>query len=174
MRRGTVVPLFGGTRTNMNTPTMALTRRSLLGTAGSAGSALALAACGAQGTQAPASQSKAPVSIRVIARTVSEQDMWPIRVPALEAKYPNIKINLELIPPENGGVQAKTDTFIAAGEILDVVHTHFSAAQPQRLYLQKAMRELDSFVARDKVDLKQWYPQAIDAGRIDGKVIAFP
>jgi ABC-type glycerol-3-phosphate transport system substrate-binding protein len=152
----------------------ALTRRTILGATGSGGAALALAACGAPGVEGPSTQSKAPVTIRVIARTVSEQDMWPIRVPQLEAKYPNIKLNVELIPPENGGVQTKTDTFIAAGEVLDVVHTHFSAAQPQRLYLQKAMRELDSYIARDKVDLKQWYPQAIDAGRIDGKVIAFP
>ena len=158
----------------MSTLSTKVTRRAILGATGSAGAALALAACGAQGAQSPASQSKAPATIRIIARTVSEQDMWPIRLPALEAKYPNIKTNLELIPPENGGVQAKTDTFIAAGEVLDVVHTHFSAAQPQRLYLQKAMRELDSYIARDKVDLKQWYPQAIDAGRIDGKVVAFP
>jgi ABC-type glycerol-3-phosphate transport system substrate-binding protein len=36
------------------------------------------------------------------------------------------------------------------------------------------MRELDSFINKDKLDLKQWYPQAIDAGRLDGKVIALP
>jgi ABC-type glycerol-3-phosphate transport system substrate-binding protein len=152
-----------------------VTRRAMIGASGAGSAALVLAACGApSGGSESSAQSKAPVTLRVIARTVSEQDMWPIRVPAFEAKYPNIKLNVELIPPENGGVQAKTDTFIAAGEVLDVVHTHFSAAQPQRLYLQKAMRDLDSYVARDKVDLKQWYPQAIEAGRLDGKIIAFP
>jgi multiple sugar transport system substrate-binding protein len=149
-------------------------RRKLFAAAGAGGAALALAACGAPatgGTDQPAA-ARQNATIRVIARTNSEADMWPIRIPQLEQAHPNIKINLELIA--GGEVQIKTDTFLAAGEVLDVVHTHFSAAQPQRLYLTKSMRELDALIARDKVDLKQWYAQAIDAGRVDNKVIALP
>src|SRR5687768_9525917 len=151
-------------------------RRRVVTVGSAATGAFALAACGGTTSQeVPAAASKAPATIRVIARTASEADMWPIRIPQLEQKHPNIKINLELIAgTDGGGVQAKTDTYIAAGEILDVVHTHFSAAQPQRLYLNGSMRELDSFIAKDKLDLKQWYPQAIDAGRVEGKVIALP
>ena len=152
-----------------------LTRRRLVATGSAATGALALAACGGTAAQQPSTQSLPPATIRVIARTASEADMWPIRIPQLEQTHPNIKVNLELIAStDGGGVQAKTDTYIAAGEILDVVHTHFSAAQPQRLYLNGSMRELDSFIAKDKLDLKQWYPQAIDAGRVEGKVIALP
>ena len=36
------------------------------------------------------------------------------------------------------------------------------------------MRDLDPFIARDKLDLKQWYPMAIEAGRLDGKIISLP
>src|SRR5688572_3409182 len=152
-----------------------ISRRRVIGTGAAATGALAVAACGAPAAEQPSAASKAPATIRVIARTASEADMWPIRIPQLEQKHPNIKINLELIAgTDGGGVQAKTDTYLAAGEILDVVHTHFSAAQPQRLYLNGSMRELDSFIAKDKLDLKQWYPQAIDAGRVEGKVIALP
>ena len=151
-------------------------RRRFLATTALGGSALALAACGgaAVGGESKPAAAKQNVTIRVVARTASEVDMWPIRVPALDAAQPNIKINLDLVPPENGGVQAKTDTYIAAGEVLDVVDTHFSAAQPQRRYLGKSMRELDTFVAQDKLDLRNWYSQAIDAGRVDGKLIALP
>ncbi|HET7768313.1 MAG TPA: extracellular solute-binding protein [Chloroflexota bacterium] len=155
---------------------IAFSRRRLVAAGSAATGALALAACGAStATDQTSTASKAPATIRVIARTQSEQDMWPIRIPQLEQTHPNIKVNLELIAStDGGGVQAKTDTYLAAGEILDVVHTHFSAAQPQRLYLNGSMRELDSFIAKDKLDLKQWYPQAIDAGRVEGKVIALP
>src|SRR5688500_3811332 len=154
----------------------AFSRRRLVAAGSAATGALALAACGAStSTDQTSAASKAPATIRVIARTVSEQDMWPIRIPQLEQTHPNIKVNLELIAStDGGGVQAKTDTYLAAGEILDVVHTHFSAAQPQRLFLNGSMRELDSFIAKDKLDLKQWYPQAIEAGKVEGKVIALP
>jgi ABC-type glycerol-3-phosphate transport system substrate-binding protein len=97
--------------------------------------------------------------------------MWPIRVPAFHEKYPNITIDPDL---HAGNIQEKIATLIAAGDIGDVVHTHPSAAQPQRLFLGGSMRALDAFVAKDKLDLKQWYPQAIDAGRLDGKLISLP
>ncbi|HEV2125765.1 MAG TPA: extracellular solute-binding protein [Chloroflexota bacterium] len=97
--------------------------------------------------------------------------MWPVRVPAFQERYPHIKIETDL---HAGNIQEKQAALIASGEIGDVTHTHFSAAQPQRLFLGGSMKALDTFIAKDKVDLKQWYPQAIDAGKLDGKVIALP
>jgi multiple sugar transport system substrate-binding protein len=149
------------------------TRRNVLATAGAGSAALALAACGAPATGGegqPAATAK-NVTIRVTARQAQEADMWPIRAPQLTEKYPNIKIEPDL---HSGDIQPKQAALIASGEIGDITHTHFSAAQPQNLYLGKSMRDLDSFIAKDKLDLKQWYPQAIDAGKIDGKVIALP
>jgi ABC-type glycerol-3-phosphate transport system substrate-binding protein len=97
--------------------------------------------------------------------------MWPVRAPALTVKFPNIKVEPDL---HDGDILQKQAALIASGDIGDVVHTNFAVAQPQRLYLAKSVRELDSFIAKDKLDLKQWYPQAVDAGRVDGKVIALP
>jgi multiple sugar transport system substrate-binding protein len=152
------------------------TRRTVLGTA-AAGSlavtAATLAACGAPSAGAgdKAGTTKKEVTIRVTARLVPEQDMWPIRVPAFTQQYPNIKVEPDL---HDGDIQQKIATLIASNSIGDVVHTHFSAAQPQRLYLGKSMIDLDALIAKDKLDLKGWYAQAIDAGRLDGKVIALP
>jgi multiple sugar transport system substrate-binding protein len=151
-------------------------RRTVLrgvGVFGAAGGLSLAAACGAQPTTGegqPQATGK-NVTIKITARQVPETDMWPVRVPAIQEKYPNIKVEPDL---HAGDIQEKEAALIASGEIGDVAHTHFSAAQPQRLYLGRSMRELDSFINKDKLDLKQWYPQAIDAGRLDGKVIALP
>ncbi|MGH2356072.1 MAG: ABC transporter substrate-binding protein [Chloroflexota bacterium] len=150
------------------------TRRHALAGMGLGSSALVAAACGAStagtGEAQPAATRK-NVTVRVTARQAQEADMWPIRVPAFQAAYPGITIEPDL---HAGNIQEKTAALIASGTVGDVVHTHFSAAQPQRLYLGKSMRDLDALIAKDKLDLKQWYAQAIDAGRLDGKVIALP
>jgi len=156
------------------------TRRSILGMGTAGFGTGALAACGQQaapstGTTTTASQptalAKKNVTVRITARQNPEQDMWPIRVPPFQEKYPNIKVEPDL---HAGNIQEKTAALIASNTVGDVVHTHFSAAQPQNLYLGKSMIALDALIAKDKLDLKGWYPQAIDAGKVDGKVIALP
>lgn len=149
-------------------------RRRVLGAAGVMGSVVVLAACG-RGTPGAGEVKPAPakknVSVKVVARQGSEAEMWPVRLPAFEAAHPNVKPEAEL---HAGDIQEKIATLIASGTIGDVVHTHPSQAQPQRLYLGKSMRDLDALIAKDKLDLKQWYPMAIDAGRLDSKVISLP
>src|SRR5687768_7619867 len=148
----------------MNRPT--LTRRRLAAPAFGTAGALALAACGASQSGTPGQPAALPAkrsaTIRVTARQAQEADMWPIRVPQFTEKYPHLKLEPDL---HAGNIQEKQAALIAAGELGDVAHTHFSAAQPQRLYLGKSMVALDPFIAKDKVDLKGWYPMAIDAGR---------
>jgi multiple sugar transport system substrate-binding protein len=97
--------------------------------------------------------------------------MWPVRLPQFTEAYPGVRVESELY---TGDIVAKIFTLVAAGSMGDVGHTHFSAAQPQRLALQKAVRDLDAYVAKDKLDLKQWYPMAVDAGRVDTKLYALP
>jgi multiple sugar transport system substrate-binding protein len=150
-----------------------LTRRRIAGGAAAGGGALALAACGAQtgaGDAKPQAARKS-ASLKVVARTNSEAEMWPIRLPAFEAAHPGLKAEAEL---HAGDIQEKIATLIASGTIGDVVHTHPSQAQPQRLFLGGSMKQLDTYAARDKLDLKQWYQAAIDSGRLDGKLISLP
>jgi ABC-type glycerol-3-phosphate transport system substrate-binding protein len=154
------------------------TRRAMItGLAGT--SAALLAACGAGGSTggegATGDNSAAParqnVTVKITARQTPEQDMWPVRVPAFQERYPHIRVEPDL---HAGNIQEKIATLIAADDIGDVVHTHPSAAQPQRLFLGGSMRGLDALVAKDRLDLRQWYPLAIEAGRLDGKLISLP
>ncbi|MDQ3702052.1 MAG: extracellular solute-binding protein [Chloroflexota bacterium] len=155
----------------METVTRWGTRRGLLAGSGSLVVG-ALAGCGAPaGEDTQPAAVKGPVTVRVTARQAQEADMWPVRLPAFNAAHPNVKAEPDL---HTGDIIQKTAALIASGELGDVAHTHFSNAQPQRLWLGKAMRDLDSLAGRDKLDLKQWYPQAIDASKLDGKLIALP
>jgi ABC-type glycerol-3-phosphate transport system substrate-binding protein len=150
----------------------AVSRRVVLLGLGSVGAGAALAACGAQSSGEGGPQAtKRNVTLRITARLVPEQDMWPIRVPAFSQAYPNLKVEPDL---HEGDIQQKTAALIASNSLGDVVHTHFSSAQPQRLFLGGSMKALDTYIAKDRLDLKGWYAQAIDAGRLDGKVIALP
>src|SRR5688500_6185040 len=149
------------------------TRRRVMATLAGGSAGLAAVACGQGGTagETTGAQAQKYVTIRVVARTAQEADMWPIRLPAFMQAHPNIKVEPELYPSD---IVGKISALVAAGSMGDVGHTHFSAAQPQRLALQKAVKELDAYVGKDKVDLKQWYPAAVDAGRVDNKIYALP
>jgi multiple sugar transport system substrate-binding protein len=141
--------------------------------AGAAG--VGAAACGQGGQAGGGDTTGAPVrkdtTLRVVARLAQEADMWPVRLPQFMEAHPGVRVEPELY---TGDIVAKIFALVAAGSMGDVGHTHFSAAQPQRLALQKAVKELDAYVAKDKVDLKQWYPMAVDAGRVDSKLYALP
>jgi ABC-type glycerol-3-phosphate transport system substrate-binding protein len=151
-------------------------RRRIVATLGAAAGTAALAACGGASATGGSTEKAAPakknVTLRVVARQVLEQDMWPVRLPPFEEAHPGVKVEPELYP--SGDIVNKIFALVAAGSMGDAGHTHFSAAQPQRLALQKAVRELDAYVTKDKVDLKQWYPAAVEAGRVDNKIIALP
>jgi ABC-type glycerol-3-phosphate transport system substrate-binding protein len=121
--------------------------------------------------KAPPPPAQKPVTIRVTARRDAEQDMWAVRVPAFRETYPGITVEPDL---HAGDIQEKIAALIAANRIGDVVHTFPSVAQPQRLFLGGSIRPLDAYALRDKLDLKQWYPQAIEAGKLDGKLISLP
>ena len=145
-------------------------RRLLLGAGVPCGALLV--ACG--GPPAGESQEKAarePVTVRVTARQAQEADMWPVRLPAFNEAHPGVRAEADL---HTGDIIQKIAALIASEEIGDVVHTHFSNAQPQRLFLGKATLDLGALAAREKLDLKQWYPQAVEASRLNGALIALP
>ena len=101
-------------------------RRRVLATLTAGTTGLVAVACGQGGTagDAPGSQAKKDVTIRVVARTAQEADMWPIRIPQFMTAYPNIKVEPELYPSD---IVGKISALVAAGSMGDVGHTHFSA-----------------------------------------------
>ena len=150
-------------------------RRRVVATLAAGVVGVGAAACGQGGAAGTgdnkAAQTRKNASLRVVARTAQEADMWPVRIPQFMEAYPGIKVEPELYPSD---IVNKIMALTAAGSMGDVGHTHFSAAQPQRLAVMKAVKELDAYIAKDKVDLKQWYPAAVDAGRVDNKLYALP
>lgn len=152
------------------------TRRAVLrGTAAAAAVTLGIAACvpggGSASSEAQPTSALKPATLRVVGRTGQEAEMWAIRLPAFEAAYPGLKVQTDL---HGGDMEVVFSTLIASGTLGDVSATSPAQAQPQRFYIGKSMRELDPLIARDKLDLKQWYQVAVDAGRVDGKVISLP
>jgi ABC-type glycerol-3-phosphate transport system substrate-binding protein len=90
----------------------ARTRRALAAVIGAACGTAAAAACGqatSTGTAGGAGGAKPPpakqhVTIRVTARQNPEKDMWPLRVPAFQEKYPNVTLEPDL---HAGDIQEK-------------------------------------------------------------------
>src|SRR6266540_253094 len=78
------------------------TRRRVLTTLAAATPALASLACGQSATSGDSKSTQAlkNVTIRVVARTAQEADMWPIRIPAFMQAYPTIKVEPELYPSD--------------------------------------------------------------------------
>ena len=104
-----------------------------------------LVACG--GPPAGEGQEKVarePVTVQVTARQAQEADMWPVRLPAFNEAHPGVRAEADL---HTGDIIQKIAALIASEEIGDVVHTHFSNAQPQRLFLGKATLDLDALAA---------------------------
>ncbi|HEU5317359.1 MAG TPA: hypothetical protein VFX49_14710 [Chloroflexota bacterium] len=144
---------------------MALTRRKLTATAVTGAGAWLAAACGAPGA-GTGTKSTAPANITFHWIGASEQEMVEKRVPIFMSEHPNIKVNLE--PYDD----AKVITLAAAGSLGDVLTSSASAGQPSVFYVKKITQALDALIARDKLDMKQWFAPLVDAAKVDGKQIA--
>jgi multiple sugar transport system substrate-binding protein len=147
---------------------MALSRRKLTITAGTAAGAWLMAACGAPAGQA-GSKSAAPATVVFHWIGASEQEMVEKRTPVFMQEHPNIKVDLQ---PYDG--DAKLMTLVSSGTLGDVSTLSASAGLPSVLAVRKVMTALDPFIAKDKLDLKQWFAPVIEASKVDGKQIAMP
>ena len=140
-----------------------LTAAALLGPAG-----LLSAACGQTGREAPPASAavRAPVTLRLNYRT----EQWIVdRAKAFTDANPSITIDLVA----NSGYE-KLIVLAAAGDLGDV----YWASTGQGSYFELAgtghAMELDATIKRDKYDLKQFYPHALEQARLDGKQYGMP
>src|SRR5688572_15637001 len=96
------------------------TRRLVLGlVAGAPVAALAACAPGGAEQARPGGTASGPVTVRIMDRVGSEEEVYPQRIPAFQAAHPNITVQYELTP-EWGA--AKTTTLAAAGALGDLGH----------------------------------------------------
>jgi multiple sugar transport system substrate-binding protein len=145
------------------------TRRALLG---AAGAGAVLAACGPVGGGPGARPaSKAPVTIRLGERAGTEEQAFDARLPAFKEQFPHITVVREAI---TGDMIAALRTMAASNTLPDNAHTYTGGNEYHSFAVGGAFTNIDSYIARDKLDLKQWFPEMIDIMRIDGKLYGLP
>ena len=154
------------------------TRRALLGSlAGLAGTvAGALAACGPNpvntgGEAASGTKSKQPVTIRLGERAGTEKQAFDARLPVFKEQFPHITVQREEI---TGDMIAALQAMAASNTLPDNAHAYTGGNQYHNFALGGAFRQIDAMVARDKLDLKGWFPEMIEIMKIDGKLYGLP
>lgn len=117
-------------------------------------------------TPGPAAASRGPVTLRLDYRTES----WIAdRARALTLAYPSITVDLVA---DTG--YDKLLVLAAAGELGDVWWASTGQGSYFELVGTGHALALDDTIKRDKYDLKQFYPQAIEQAMLDGKQYGMP
>lgn len=152
------------------------TRRTWLARIGAAPAGALLVACGVSaGQSAPSgagagTASNGPVALVLNGTDTEMGEMAAERLPAFEAKFPNVKVQYDN-PPDYG---TKLFVLAAAGSLGDVAMSYTNQGQYHFLAQNDVFAPHDPLVARDKYDLKQFYDLAVQPLRIDGKLYVLP
>lgn len=150
------------------------TRRAALGTALSTGGSLLLAACGAPRAAGPAAgtaRTLGPATLDVITRDD------PIERSLMEQLYTrfiqqNPQVKIEPVSP-GANFNDKVSALLAAGTPPALTGPWGTGGY--RVWAIKGLvPELDAVIARDKLDLTDFYPRAIDFMKLSGKRYALP
>ncbi|MBI3969847.1 MAG: extracellular solute-binding protein [Chloroflexi bacterium] len=165
-----------------------LRRRRMLGAlAAAVPGAAALAACGtsSSGTAAPtaAAQTGRPQALPPATigwdtfRGFTPVTEWPkTMVESFQAKYPQIKVEARAIALEGGQQSAypKMLAMAAAGTLGEVHAWDPSHWQLYQAIKRNLIRPIDTYVARDKYDLNQFYKPFIEYQKWEGKIWGLP
>jgi multiple sugar transport system substrate-binding protein len=150
------------------------TRRWMLGAGASAGTFALAAACapgaGGGGEQVPSFQ-RGPVTIRLGERAMQEEQAFDNRLPPFQQKFPNITVQREVI---TGDMIAVLKTMSASDTLPDNVHAYTGGQQYHDFALRGSFLNIEPHIARDKLDLRQWFPEMIEIMKIDGKLFGLP
>ena len=160
----------------MDTNRTRSSRRVVFSSAAGAVGAFALAACGAPaagttgggGTTAQSLTAK----IRIIERLDAETQALDARLPVFKEKFPNINVEREVVP--GAELITKLQTMAASDTLPDNCHSFLGSQFFHNFVVAGAFLNIDGLLARDKVDIKQWFPEVIDIMKIDGKQFGLP
>src|SRR3954452_12555255 len=154
------------------------TRRDLLGGVTAAGGLAALlAACGAPGTggsggaAGSAAKSTAPATIHLGERAINEQEAFDTRLPVFKEQFPYITVQRDVI---TGDMIAALRTMAASNTLPDNIHLYTGGNEYHSFAVIGALKQVDSLIARDKFDLKGWFPEMVEIMKIDGKMYGLP
>ncbi len=129
------------------------------------------AACGnAASTLTPGARTAAPVEL-VHFNLTSPQSLPPFEeaIALFEQKNPDIKIKLLHAPTP---AAEKFRTLVAGGEVPDV--SYVGVVELRELGPKGTFEPLNPYIARDKLDLKQYRSNSTNAALVDGKYYGLP
>jgi multiple sugar transport system substrate-binding protein len=112
-----------------------------------------------------------PVTLRLGERAGTEEQAFDVRLPPFFEKYPHIKVERETI---TGDMIEALKAMAASNTLPDNCHAYTGGQQYHTFALGGAFRNIESMIARDKVDLRQWFPEMIEIMRVDGKLFGLP
>lgn len=147
--------------------------------------ALSLAACGSGGNNSAGDAGKAPESeggkepaasqeqvvLKLSTWQTDAKARWSTIIPKFEEKYPNIKVELDLLNEKGDSVASmqKLDLMAASNDQLDIVEL------PYTNYSQRAeigmLEALDSYIEKDGFKYEDEY--LVDT-KVNGKIYALP
>ena len=157
-----------------------LSRRSFLQLTTVTAAGVALAACAAPGATPAASQSGAAAgttasaektNIRFHARVGVQGDYYTEMADAFNAAHPDINVTVETFP--NDEYFQKIATMMAGGTVGDAQWTA-SILNYYTFAVAGAYMPVDDFIAKDQYDLSVFYPVAIQASKLEGKMYGLP
>ena len=135
-----------------------------------------LAACGAPGGETTAGGAagavKAPAKIRLLGRLPSEEEVFEKRLPVFRQQHPHVTLDVEMVP--SGDMITKLQTMAASDTMPDNAHSYLGAQSYHNFATTGAFRSIEDLIARDKFDVKAYFPEIIEIMRIDGKLHGLP
>jgi len=115
----------------------------------------------------------APVTLRFNNRTGREAEIFDEMAKVFREKRPNIEIKNESFPGANQEYFQKMALLVAGGTEGDLVWMS-SIEGFYDFASRNAWLPVDDLVAKDKVELGQWYKAAVDMMSVEGKMYGLP
>src|SRR6266542_797982 len=146
-----------------------VTRRAWLRWGSMSLASVAGVACAGPGAPAPApgTQSRPPVTLRIHARTGSEDEAFEKRLAEFNQQNGQ---NITAVYEGLGDYFNKLVTLIVAGTVGDTAYLLHTNLAYQQYANAGVLRAIDDFIAKDKFDFGAYFPQAKPAMQFEGKI----
>lgn len=141
-------------------------------TSAGASTAAASVASSSAATAAPVAHTPVAGKTNLVAyMRTSEQEAFTKRSDQFNQANPSVHVDFESL---TGDYYTPLKTRIAAGQPPDVYYAHTSNMAYQNFATGGTALQIDDLIAKNKVDLSQWFPQGIAALKLSGKLYGLP